>query len=144
MSKKLCGKSLNAGAILTREFEEWESGEKKTGRQGDGATGGRRGRFPSHSPRRPVASSLLGRVIPRSGARDVIGLLDSDVEFAESAVALFVGRVESEDVLGAQPFGEIGEGPVEFFQRRLIGLFAKPPPVGEPGFEQFAACLFSQ
>src|SRR6266545_74111 len=26
MSKNLCGKSLNAGAILTREFEEWECG----------------------------------------------------------------------------------------------------------------------
>jgi hypothetical protein len=28
-------KTLNAGAILARAFEEWESKEKKTGRQGD-------------------------------------------------------------------------------------------------------------
>src|SRR5215510_16408773 len=56
-----------------------------------------------------VAFSFLRRVIPGSGARDVIGLFDSDVEFAERAVAFFVGRVESEDVLGAQSFGEISE-----------------------------------
>ena len=38
--QNLCGKSLNAGAILARAFEEWESdGEKETGRQRDKATG---------------------------------------------------------------------------------------------------------
>jgi hypothetical protein len=44
MSKNLCGKSLNAGAILAREFEEWESGEKKTRGQGD------KGTFLSNTP----------------------------------------------------------------------------------------------
>ena len=157
--QNLCGKSLNAGAILARAFEEWESrrGERDgaTGRQGDGATQQREELrwqaappYPTPpvalSPRRPVASSLLRRVIPYSARADVVGLFDSDVEFAERAVAFFVGREEPEDVLGAQPVGEIGEGPVEFSQRRIIGLIAMPPPVREPGFEQLAAGLFGQ
>src|SRR5262249_45833938 len=135
MSKNLCGKSLNAGAILAREFAEWESNGEKTG-SGQWIVDSGQEKFKTAPYPLSTPSSLLRRVIPRSGARDVIGLFDSDVEFAERAVAFFVGRVESEDVLGAQPFGEIGEGPLEFFQRRLIGLFARPPRVGEPGFEQ--------
>jgi len=44
MSKNLCGKSLNAGAILTREFEEWESnGEKKSEGAGERGSGRVRG-----------------------------------------------------------------------------------------------------
>src|SRR5262245_44628428 len=68
-------------------------------------------------------SSLLRRVITGSRARDVTGLFDPHAEFAESAVALFVGRVESEDVLRAQLFREAGEGLVELFQRKVGSLF---------------------
>jgi len=40
MSKNLCGKSLNAGAILARELEEWESGgEKKSEGAGERGSG---------------------------------------------------------------------------------------------------------
>src|SRR5215468_11517890 len=98
--------------------------------------------FPT--PYSPLPSSFLRRVIPRSGAGDVTGLFDSDVEFAERAVAFFVGRVESEDVLSAQSIGEIGKGPVEFSQRRFITLLAGTPPFREPRSEQFAAGLFGQ
>jgi hypothetical protein len=38
--QKFVWKSLNAGAILARAFEEWESNGEKEGR-GDGGTGGR-------------------------------------------------------------------------------------------------------
>src|SRR5262249_60223404 len=83
-------------------------------------------RNPQSAVRNPQ-SSLLWGVIPRSGPRGVIRLFDSDGEFAEGAVAFFVGRVESEHVLGAQLFGEAGEGPVELFQRHFIVLFARLP-----------------
>src|SRR5262249_59491406 len=93
-----------------------------------------------HNPQ----SSLLWGVIPRSGPGGVIRLFDSDGEFAEGAVAFFVGRVESEHVLSAQLFGEAGEGPVELFQRHFIGLFARVPSGRRLRSENIAAGLPGQ
>ena len=119
--QNLCGKISERGRDSSTSFRrvgEQRGEDGATGRRGDGATQRREELRRQAAPLYPtplVACSLLRRVIPYSGARDVAGLFDSDVKFAERAVAFFVGREEPEDVLGAQPVGEIGEGPVEFF-----------------------------
>jgi hypothetical protein len=91
--------------------------------------------------------SFLRRIVTSSRARDVTRLFDSHAEFAESAVAFFVGRVEAEDILRAQLFREVVKSPVEFFQRKVVSLFVMPRTIFAKRkfrFENFAAGLSGQ
>src|SRR5262249_28246217 len=97
--------------------------------------------MPNSSPR-CKQGAFFGLSVTGSRGRDVIGLFDSHTEFAERAIAFFVGRVEAEDVLRAQLFREIVKSLVEFFQRKVISLFAIPRTIFAERkfrFENFAA-----
>src|SRR5689334_3784901 len=92
--RKFVWKISERGRDSSTSFRRVGEQRREDGRRGDSGKEAPLSVPFSSSPRRPVAPSLFRRVIPRSGARYVIGLFDSDVEFAERAVAFFVGRVE--------------------------------------------------